>query len=305
MKNLKKLYNTILEDISGWENIKDPKERLIKKFGLSLNKEGKYQNWNRDIKITDADLINGHFPIKFGRVEAFNCNNCKTLTSLQGAPEFCMHFDCSGCDKLTSLDGSPLSITGHYSCKNCNGLTSLKGATQNVSMAFHCDNCGKLQTLEGAPSKVWDFTATNCTKLRTLKGGPSIVKGGMWLNGCTNLMNLEGCPNGLREKLVLDGCTGLISLDGAPIEVFDLYINNCINLRDFGNSLQTIGRDLFCKNCPKIDKSIFQKVKGGPWNGKVLYNSPKEYNTNINRKNSKPITICGYLNDENNKGPYN
>ena len=42
MKNLKKLYNTILEDMSGWENIKDPKERLIKKFGLSLNKEGKY-----------------------------------------------------------------------------------------------------------------------------------------------------------------------------------------------------------------------------------------------------------------------
>ena len=62
------------------------------------------------------------------------------------------------------------------------------------------------------------------------------------------------------KHLVLDNCTGLRTLDGAPkviggssYDEGDLSINNCTNLRDFGNTLQSVDRDLYCKNCPKLN----------------------------------------------------
>ena len=45
-------------------------------------------NSKKSIVISDTDLVNGKLPFKFGRVGGdFDCRECTSLTSLEGAPK--------------------------------------------------------------------------------------------------------------------------------------------------------------------------------------------------------------------------
>lgn len=77
----------------------------------------------------------------------FNGCNCKSLTSLEGAPTRCKQFYCAKCENLTSLEGAP------------------KEAEE-----FYCYGCTSLRTLEGAPEKVKEFGCSSCKSLTSLEG---------------------------------------------------------------------------------------------------------------------------------------
>ena len=81
---------------------------------------------------------------KFGTVsEHFYCGYCKSLTSLEGAPQKVGNsFDCSNCESLTSLEGAPKEVGWNFNCSNCESLTSLEGAPKEVGWSFICSNCG-------------------------------------------------------------------------------------------------------------------------------------------------------------------
>ena len=71
----------------------------------------------------------------------FDCSNCNSLSSLEGAPkEVGKDFVCNYCTSLTSLEGAPQKVGRNFICYNCTSLTSLKGAPKEVSGNFACYN---------------------------------------------------------------------------------------------------------------------------------------------------------------------
>ena len=62
-----------------------------------------------NVVIYDEDLVDGHLPFNFGKVEGcFDCCICPSLTSLEGAPqEVGGDFCCAGWDALSAVKGSP------------------------------------------------------------------------------------------------------------------------------------------------------------------------------------------------------
>ena len=109
------------------------------------------------------NLTNGLF--EFGKVGGdFYCENCKSLTSLEGAPkEVGGEFSCDNCSSLKSLEGAPEKVSGNFSCDNCSSLKSLEGAPEKVGGYFNCCNCTNLTSLEGAPKEVGrDFYCYDC-----------------------------------------------------------------------------------------------------------------------------------------------
>ena len=74
-----------------------------------------------DVRIFNDDLIDGKLPFQFGKVGGnFRCNDCKTLISLEGAPEKVEgDFNCNMCEKITLLKGSPKEVGGNFYCYSC------------------------------------------------------------------------------------------------------------------------------------------------------------------------------------------
>ena len=102
---------------------------------------------------------------EWGAIEGdFNCFDCTSLKSLNGAPKKVSgDFDCEDCKSLTSLEGSPKTVGGSFYCRYCNSLTSLKGAPEKVGEYFDCFNCKSLTSLKGSPKEVgWDFECGGC-----------------------------------------------------------------------------------------------------------------------------------------------
>jgi len=96
----------------------------------------------------------------------FYCYECKSLTSLEGAPSSVGgDFDCNDCTSLTSLEGAPSSVGGNFRCSFCPKLTSLKGAPSSVDGDFDCYKCTSLKSLEGIGEKyilsLSEFIANN------------------------------------------------------------------------------------------------------------------------------------------------
>ena len=88
-----------------------------------------------------TSLTNEFF--EFGVVSGyFDCGYCKSLKTLEGAPEkFKGNFDCSNCKSLKSLEGAPEKVRGFFNCSYCDNLISLEGAPQKVGGDFYCTNC--------------------------------------------------------------------------------------------------------------------------------------------------------------------
>ena len=115
----------------------------------------------------------------------FDCSDCKSLKSLEGAPKEVENFSCTNCTSLKSLEGAPKEVGGSFFCKYCNLLTSLEGAPKEVGKDFHCRYCNSLKSLQGAPKEVGgNFSCTNCTSLKSLEGAPKEVYGDFLCSYC-------------------------------------------------------------------------------------------------------------------------
>ena len=150
MKTLKQyIKESILDDedeLGDLErNIKDIIKQFLKdnylgdfqyKISNEPNKDGKYivdcEGYMRFFEFKLPNLVNEYFV--FGEVTGnFKCYDCKSLTSLKGAPEVVDgDFYCYGCDSLTSLKGAPEKVGGDFNCNNCKSLKSLEDAPKEV-----------------------------------------------------------------------------------------------------------------------------------------------------------------------------
>lgn len=179
-----------------------PKLSFEQRCGLTYNKQTGLYDAARRVIINDGDLVNGHFPYKFGEVNgSFSCYSCDNLTSLVGSPKFVNgFFDCGCCYELTSLKGAPEKVMGNFNCNSCGSLTSLIGAPKEVHGSFDCNTCVNLVSLEGAPKVIGgNFDCTYCSSLKSLKGGPQVVNGEFDCSYCNELESLEGEPKHCRS----------------------------------------------------------------------------------------------------------
>lgn len=74
-------------------------------------------NVKHTLWIYDDDLVDGHFPFKFGiSYGSFFCNKCEKLISLEGAPQKVgRDFWGGGCN-FASLEGAPQEVGGNFYC---------------------------------------------------------------------------------------------------------------------------------------------------------------------------------------------
>ena len=155
-------------DINGSYIVKETKN------GFIVDIDGYVDVKNKKI----ISLTNEFF--KFGVVSGgFYCIDCKSLKTLEGAPERVDgNFNCGWCDSLTSLEGAPKEVGCDFYCGHCKSLTSLECAPKEVGENFSCEYCKSLKTLEGAPKEVGrSFNCKGCDSLKTLKGAPKRVGG--------------------------------------------------------------------------------------------------------------------------------
>ena len=180
-------------------------------------------NTESDVKVPEK--LEKLFPfekVKFGKVGGnFSCEDCSSLTSLEGAPEKVGGiFYCYNCSALTSLEGAPEKVGGNFYCYDCSSLTSLEGAPEKVGGSFYCRECSALTSLKGAPKEVGgNFSCSACSSLTSLKGAPEKVGGSFYCSDCSSLTSLEGAPEKVGGNFYCYYCSSLTSLEGAPEKV--------------------------------------------------------------------------------------
>ena len=101
------------------------KENYEGKFEISEkpNKKGKFEVASKSrvcvINKQLKQLTNNLFEFTIINWD-FNCDNCPSLTSLEGSPRMIKgNFSCSGCNKLKSLEGAPKKVGGFFNCRDC------------------------------------------------------------------------------------------------------------------------------------------------------------------------------------------
>ena len=130
------------------------KDRHDDKYRIS--EDGKHVDCDESIVITDSDLINGKLPIPFGKVKGdFDCRECKSLISLEGAPkEVDWSFWSYSCPNLTSIVGAPEKVGNDFECSEC-PIISLEGAPQIVKGDFVCNECSELTFIRRSTKGSW------------------------------------------------------------------------------------------------------------------------------------------------------
>ena len=151
---MKTLRESILDDdlvTKTDEMIKDEIKVFLKenfkgaslcKISRTPNSDGKYEvSSTKDIEVKNyniTSLTNGMF-IWTTVGGYFSCPMCKSLKSLEGAPEKVGgDFNCFGCPGLTSLKGAPKEVVWDFNCSMCESLKSLKGAPKEIGGDFIC-----------------------------------------------------------------------------------------------------------------------------------------------------------------------
>ena len=166
--------------------------------------------YGEQIRILQQDIIDGHFPVKFGVMRyGFNCSGCRNLTTLQGGPTFVERiFNCS----WTSI-------------KNLKGAPELGWFTQ-----FDCKECSELESLQGAPHYALYFICSTNPKLTSLKGSPTEIGRELKCFQCRNLKSLQSnISDDCQFELNACSCPSLTTLAGAP-KGARLLVRNCNNL---------------------------------------------------------------------------
>ena len=183
-----KLYESLLDDEDELVNDNTP---LIERFLNDNYKiDGTYTIKNGVVDVDGSitvryeaqrrlkHLTNGTF--KFGLVtKTFSCSECKSLLSLEGAPEKVNgNFYCSYCPKLTSLEGAPHEVGLDFSAMECYNLKTLKGLSKKVNGSVYCTYNRVLEEINTDCDIVGgDFSVKKCKNLKSLKGLPKIIKG--------------------------------------------------------------------------------------------------------------------------------
>ena len=210
MKNLKEYISESLFDIEdNIDNVDESIKEQIKQFlndnfdkaflykiSDKPNADGKYEVSSdgyvivKNYKITS--LTNGSF-IWTTVGDDFYCSNCKSLSSLEGAPKVVGgSFICSSCKSLKSLEEAPEKVGVNFHCGFCKSLISLKGAPEKVGGNFSCEYCNSLTSLEGAPKEVnGTFNCGYCNSLTSLEGAPKEVGGGFYCVKCGRYFTQE------------------------------------------------------------------------------------------------------------------
>jgi hypothetical protein len=221
VKNMKTLYESLLDDFDAIETNSDPISE-IKKFI-----EDNYE-YNNELKISKKPNKNGYYEVSTNG-DVFADYEIQSLTNgmfiwkqVKGV------FSCEECNDLSSLEGAPLKVEV-FKCAYCYGLTSLKGAPKITSFGFDCHACDNIKTLEGAPEEVGGgFDCSSCEKLTSLKGAPKKVDGFFNCEWCPSLTSLEGAPEKVNNDFRCSGCAKLKSLKGAPKKIGrTVYCNGC------------------------------------------------------------------------------
>ena len=106
-----------------------------------ISEDGKCLNASGNVYILDEDILDGKFIVPFGEVKgAFDCSDCASLTSLEGAPkEVEGAFECYDCSSLTSLKGAPEKVGDNFDCGSCINLTSIEDLSKEIGMDLYID----------------------------------------------------------------------------------------------------------------------------------------------------------------------
>ena len=191
MMNLKNYIIESLFDIDdNIDKIDKDIEKQIRKF-LYNN----FTNFSK-CKISRKPNSNGKYEIStVGDIEVKNksitsfTNGMFIWTNIKG------NFDCANCYSITSLEGAPKEVEGSFFCNHCRSLISLRGAPEKISRGFHCSFCNSLKSLEGAPKEVrGDFNCFNCDSLISLEGAPEKIGWIFNCHHCNSLISLKGAP---------------------------------------------------------------------------------------------------------------
>ena len=177
MKSLKLQFESLLDDddiFLGSGNDKNLVKEWIKNnyriYGDLTISDDLVVNCSDNVDVKNENiesLTNGIF--RWGMIDGgFNCNYCKNLKTLEGAPKIVGEsFYCDRCVNLKSLEGAPEKVGRSFGCCGCSGLTTLKGAPKKTDNGFYCNSCINLTSLEGAPKEVgWSFDCDNCPNLK-------------------------------------------------------------------------------------------------------------------------------------------
>ena len=227
-------------------------ERKNKLTIVGKTPDGKYLvNYTGDVDVKNKDLTTLENELfQWNEVSGtFTCFKINKLKDLKGSPKNCAGFNCNQCKGLESLEGAPEKMTlgnglygnGFY-CIECTNLKTLKGAPETVWGGFYCGYCTKLTSLEGAPKRiVGDFNCQN-TSIKSIDHKFEAITGGFNCRDCTYLTSLEGVPNKINSDFNCINCKSLKSLKGLPTNIGgSLYLPKIDSLFD------EIGADIVSK----------------------------------------------------------
>jgi hypothetical protein len=217
-------------------------------------------NYTGDVDVKNKDLTTLENELfQWNEVSGtFTCFKINKLKDLKGSPKNCAGFNCNQCKGLESLEGAPEKMTlgngltgnGFY-CIECINLKTLKGVPETVWGGFYCGNCTKLTSLEGAPKRiVGDF---NCqgTHITSIDHKFEAITGGFNCRNCSYLTSLEGIPDKIYGDFDCSNCKSLKSLKGLPSHVEgSLYLPKIDSLFD------EVGREIISKTHVKGDPCV-------------------------------------------------
>lgn len=243
----------------------DKIESFIKKNNLVLNEQtGRYDSQG-DVEVLDSNLINGHFPLKFGHIKGnFSTNACQKLNSLENGPTE-VDGACSFYGQFKTMKGAPVRV-GDLLAIGSLVLESLEGCTQEVGGDFAIRYTNWLKTLQGGPRKVGGDYTVSSYALTSLQGAPGLINGEFEISNSPQLTDFRGGPQRVLGNFYCFQLSGLKSLRGSP---------------------RFVKRDYIIKQCPNVTSFdgapdfVLGKIKIG--SQIKLFDSDKNYYTNIER----------------------
>ena len=130
---MKTLRESLLDD-----NLVEKTDKMIKDEIKAFLKA----NYKGSIKISRKPNTDNKYEVSSTtNIEVKN----KNITSLTNGMFIWIivdgYFDCSYCKSLKSLEGAPEKVRRNFYCDKCNSLTSLKGAPKEVGGDFNCYGC--------------------------------------------------------------------------------------------------------------------------------------------------------------------
>lgn len=218
-------------------------ERKNKLTIVEKTPDGKYLvNYTGDVEVKNKDLTTLENELfQWNEVSGtFTCFKINKLKDLKGSPKNCSGFNCNQCKGLESLEGAPEkmtignSLTGNgFYCIECTNLKTLKGAPKTVWGGFYCGYCTKLTSLEGAPIRIiGDFDCSG-THIKSIDHKFEAITGGFNCRNCSHLISLEGVPDKIHGNFDCSNCKSLKSLKGLPSHIEgSLYLPKIDSLFD-------------------------------------------------------------------------